>query len=180
MVGSIGVDVDDEWGEARAVARLGDRGHDGGDAAGVVPVPVRQEQHVDAGQVECQPLCVCEPDVTVGADVEQHCCGAVALSCGCERGEAVTRDAQMVEGDDAVVPIVLAGRRDTPEQVRDLGKLRYTRGDTRERVGCVVDDDRDGEFVEFGDRDHRLKLPTRARSLLSSSSESCSDARAGR
>ena len=112
LVGSVGVDVDDEWRATRAVAGRGDRGDDGGDAAGVVPVPVRQEQHVDAGQVDGQPLGVCEPDVAVGADVEQHGCGAVASSCGGERGEAVAGDAEMVEDDDAVVPVVLAGRRD--------------------------------------------------------------------
>jgi hypothetical protein len=50
----------------------------------------------------------------------------------------------MVEDDNAIVPIVLTVRRNTLEQVRELRKLRYTRGDTRERVGCVVDDDRDG------------------------------------
>ena len=53
LVGSIGVNVDDEWSEARAVARFGNRGDDGGDAAGMVPVPVREEERVDGGQVEC-------------------------------------------------------------------------------------------------------------------------------
>src|SRR5438128_6377269 len=52
LIGSIGVNVDDEWGETRALTRLGNRGYDGSDAAGMVPVPVRKEQHLDAGQVE--------------------------------------------------------------------------------------------------------------------------------
>ena len=160
LVGTLGVDVDDKGRPSRTISRGGDRGHHGGDAAGVVPVPVRQEQHVDARQVECQPLGVCEPDITIGADIEQHCRRAVPLSCGCERREAVTRHAQVVEGDDAVVPVMFAARRDASEQVCELGKLRYSRGDTRERVGCVVDDDRDGEFVELGSRDQLLELLT--------------------
>ena len=62
----------------------------------------------------------------------------------------MTRDAQVVEADNAVVPVVLAAGSDPAEQVRQLGKLRRAGSDTREGVGCVVDDDRDGELVEFG------------------------------
>ena len=79
-------------------------------------MPVRQEQHVDAGQVDGQPLGVGEPDIAVGADVEQHGRRAVAPSCRGECGEAVTGDAEMVEGHHAVVTVVLAARRDAPEQ----------------------------------------------------------------
>ena len=118
-------------------------------------MPVRQEQHVDAGQVDGQPLGVGEPDVAVGADVEQHRRRAVALSGRGERREAVAGDAEVVEADDAVVPVVLAARRDAPEEVGHLGKLRHARGDARERVGRVVDDDRDGELVELGCRGFR-------------------------
>ena len=148
LVGPVGVDVDDERRTSGAVAGGGDGGDDGGDAAGVVPMPVRQEQHVDAGQVDRQPFGVGEPDIAVGADVEQHRCRAVALSCCGERGEAVAGDAELVEGDDTVVTIVLASGRDAPEQVGDFGELRHAWGDAREGVGGVVDDDRDGELVE--------------------------------
>ena len=112
-------------------------------------MPVRQEQDVDARQVDGQPLGVGEPDIAVGADVEQHRRRALPLPCRGECGEAVARDAEVVEGHDAVMPVVLAGRRDAAEQVRELGELRHSRADARERVGRVVDDDRDGELVEL-------------------------------
>ena len=50
----------------------------------VVPVPVRQEQHVDAGEVDGEPFGVGQPDIAVGADVEQDGRGAVVVSCGGE------------------------------------------------------------------------------------------------
>ena len=113
-------------------------------------MPVRQEQHVDAREVDGEPLGVGEPDITVRSDVEQHGCRVVSSSRGGEGREAVTRDAEVVEADNAVVPVVLAAGRDPAEQVRQFGKLRRAGSDARERVGCVVDDDRDGELVEFG------------------------------
>ena len=137
LVGPVRVDVDDERRATGTVAGRGDGGDDGGDAAGVVPVPVRQEQHVDGGQVDGEPFGVGEPDVAVGADVEQDGCRAVAPSCGGECGEAVTGDAEMVEGDDAVVTVVLAARRDAPEQIRHFGKLRDA-GAMLERVSVVL------------------------------------------
>lgn len=103
LVGPVRVDVDDEGVATGTVAGGGDRGDHAGDAAGVVPVPVRQEEHVDAGQVDGQPLGVGEPDIGVGADVEEDGRRAVVLSgCG-EGGEAVAGDAEVVEADNAVV-----------------------------------------------------------------------------
>jgi hypothetical protein len=125
-------------------------------------MPMRQEQHVDAGQVDGQPFGVGEPDVAVWADIEQHRCRTVAPPCRGERGEPVAGDAELVERDDTVVAIVLAGRRDAPEQVGDLGELRHAWGDAREGVGGVVDDDRDRELVEGGrarERCHRSIVP---------------------
>jgi hypothetical protein len=156
------VDVDDERGASGTVAGAGDGGDDGGDAAGVVPVPLRQEQHVDAGQVDGEPFGVGKPDIAVGADIEQHGCRVVALSCGSQRGEPVAGDAELVERDDTVVTVVLAGGRDAPEQVGDFGELRHAWSDAREGVGGVVDDDRDGELVEVGrarERCHRSIVP---------------------
>jgi len=119
-----------------------------GDAAGVVPMPVRQEQHLDARQVNGQALGIGEPDIGVGADVEQHRGGVFPPSGGGERRVAVACHAEVVEAHDAVMPVVLAARGDLSEEVGHLGKLRYARGDARERVGGVVDDDRDGELFE--------------------------------
>ena len=59
----------------------------------------------------------------------------------------------MVERHDAVMPVVLTARRNTPEQVRDLRQLRDPWVDARERVGGVVDDDRDGQLVQLWSRD---------------------------
>ena len=150
LVGPIGVDVDDERWESGLAAALGDGGDDRGDAAGVVPVPVRQEQHLDAGQVDGQPLGVGEPDVAVGADIEQHRRRAIPLSGGREGREPMTGHAELVEAHDAVVPLVLAAGRHTPEQVGQLRQLRDAWADARERVGRVVDDDGDGELVHLG------------------------------
>jgi hypothetical protein len=91
LVGSVGVDVDDERRAAGPAARGGDRGDDGREGPGVIPVPVRQEQHVDGRQVERQALGVGEPDVAVGADVEQDRRRAVSPSGGRKRREAVAR-----------------------------------------------------------------------------------------
>lgn len=106
-----------------------DGGDDGGNAAGVVPVPVGQEQHIDARQVDGQPVGVVEPDLAVGTDVEEDRCRAVALADRGEGREAVTGDAELVDCDDAVVPVVLARRR-TPEQVGHLRDLRDASTDT--------------------------------------------------
>jgi len=164
LVGSVGVNIDGERRATGVTAGLGDRGDDGRDAARVVPVPVREEQHVDAGQVDGQSFGVGEPDVSVGAHIEQHRRGAISLSGGGEGGEAVTRDAEVVEAHDAVVPVVSAARRDAPEEVGHLRKLRHAGSDARERVGHVVDDDRDGQLVELGccgfrGRCHRVIVP---------------------
>ena len=137
-------------GRPALLARRGDRGDDSRDAAGVVPVPVRQEQHVDAREVDGEPLGVGEPDIAVRPDVEEDRLCLRSSSRGGEGREAVTRDAEVIEADDAVVPVVLANGRDPAEQVRKLGKLRNAGRDARERVGRVVDDDRDRELVELG------------------------------
>ena len=72
-------------------------------------------------------------------------------------------DAELVEGDDAVVTVVLAAGRDAAEQVGDFGKLRDAWGDAREGVGGVVDDDRDGELVESGIAEWMRTTPSTVR-----------------
>ena len=149
LIGSIGVDIDDQRRAGGAASRRSDGSDDRRDATGVVPMPMRQEEHVDAGQVDGEPLGVGEPDVTVGSHVKQHRCRALPLPGRGKCREAVTCHAEMVEGDNAVMPVVLPGRWDAHEQVGQLGELRNARIDARERVGRVVDDDGDGELVEL-------------------------------
>ena len=111
---------------------------------------MRQEQDVDAGQVDGESFRVCQPDIGVRSDVEEHGCGSVSQSCGGERRESVTGDAQVVERHDAVMTVVLADRWDAAEQIRDLRNLWNPRVDAGERVGGVVDDDGDGELIQLG------------------------------
>ncbi len=163
LVGSVRVHVHDQRRTSGAASCGGDRFDDRRDASRVVPVPVRQEQHVDGGQVDGEALGVGEPHVAVGADIEEDRRGPVACSGLREGGEPVAGDAEVVEGDDAVVPVVLAHRL-SAEEVGHLGELRDARADARERVGGVVDDDRDGERIELGRRRvgggcHRLMVP---------------------
>jgi hypothetical protein len=56
LVGTVGVHIDHGWCATGAAARLGDGGDDGRDATRVVPVPVRQEQDLDAREVDGQAL----------------------------------------------------------------------------------------------------------------------------
>ena len=112
LVRSIGMDVHDERQARPTLASVGDRGDDGRDAAGVVPVPVRQEEHVDGREVDGQAFGVGEPDVAVGADVEQHGHRPFPLPRGGECREAVTGHAEVVEGHHAVMAVVLPARRD--------------------------------------------------------------------
>jgi hypothetical protein len=86
-------------------------------------VPVGQEQHVDGTEVHGQPLGVGEPYVAVGADVEEDGGRSVAVASFGERGEPVAGDAEPVEGDDALVAVVLTHRR-AAEEVGHLGELR--------------------------------------------------------
>jgi hypothetical protein len=46
------VNVDDQRRTTGAMARRRDGLDDGREASGMIPVPVRQKQHVDAGQVD--------------------------------------------------------------------------------------------------------------------------------
>ena len=65
-------------------------------------------------------------DVVVGAEsTAPSPCDVAVSKCR----EAVTCHAQLVEAHDAVVPVVLAARRNAPEQICHLGKLRHTGGD---------------------------------------------------
>jgi hypothetical protein len=66
------VHIDHERCATGATACLGDGGDDGRDATRVVPVPVRQEEDLDAREVDGQALGVREPDIAVRTDVEEH------------------------------------------------------------------------------------------------------------
>ena len=87
LVGTVGVHIDHERWATGTAARCGDGGDDGRDATGVVPVPVRQEQHVDAREVDGQALGVGEPDVAVRTDVEEHRCRTFAPCRAVARAE---------------------------------------------------------------------------------------------
>jgi hypothetical protein len=52
LVWTVGMYVHDEWSQARLGACCGDGGDDGWDGAGVVPVPVGEEQDFDGGEVD--------------------------------------------------------------------------------------------------------------------------------
>src|SRR5262249_5483822 len=70
LVGTVGMDVDEERRSTRS--RPGGRygGHDCGDATGGIPVPVRQEEHVARREIDAEAFRVGEPHAAVGADVE--------------------------------------------------------------------------------------------------------------
>ena len=59
-------------------------------------------------------------------------------------------DAEVLEGGDTVVAVVLPAGCDALEDGGQLGKLREPGADTRQGVGRVVDHDRDEELVELG------------------------------
>ena len=85
-------------------------------------MPVREEEDLDAGEVDGQPLGVGQPNIAVGTDVEQHGRGPLTLPSRGEGREPMTGDAELIEPDNTVVPLVLAARRDAAEQqVRQLG-----------------------------------------------------------
>ena len=180
MVGTVGVDVDDErWRPARSRS-LGDGGDDGRDATGVVPVPVRQEEDVDAREVDCEPLGVGEPNVAVGSDVEQHGSRVVSSSRG--RPGPRSRDTRTRGGRTRQHSRARragrsagSGRAGTPAREAAAGRARSR----SERVGRVVDDDRDGELVEVGcfpDRCHGLMFPAQTATGSASRSGSMSSA----
>ena len=148
LVRPVRMHVHDQRRSAGATSCFGDRLDHGGDPARMVPMPVRQEQHVDAGEVDRQALGVGHPHVAVGTDVEEDRRRLVPHPALGEGREPVAGDAEVVEGDDAVVAVVLSHRWEPAEQVGHLGELRNTWRDARQRVGGVVDDDGDGELIE--------------------------------
>ena len=136
-------------GPARPAARRAARDRTDGDrqAAAVVPVPVRQEDGLDGGQIEVQPGRVVEPHVAVRADVEQHAARLVADAAGDEHREPMAGHAEVVEGGHHVVAGA-AGRRRAAQQRRHLRQLGHTGIDARQGVGLVVDDDGEHELIE--------------------------------
>ena len=133
---------DDRIVDARASSGRGDRFDRDGKTTAVIPVPVRQEDRVDRGEVDAEAVGVVDPDVAVGADVEQHRVALVADPTRQENRQPVTGHAQVIEHRDAVVAGVLAHGWSTCQVRSHFRQLRHTGVDARQRVGLVVDDDR--------------------------------------
>lgn len=69
-------------------------------------MPVGEEYALDGRDIDAEALRIREPDVRIRTRVEQHRAFAPVTAAGDEDREAVTRTAQLVEGDLALMPFI--------------------------------------------------------------------------
>jgi hypothetical protein len=69
-------------GDARSRPRLRDGGDDFWKTATVIEMPVRQEDAFDCREINPKPPCIVEPEVGIGADVEEHAMLLFASAAG--------------------------------------------------------------------------------------------------
>jgi hypothetical protein len=117
----------------------------------VVEVPVREKEALDHGEIDPQPRRVLLPYRRVGPHVVEQRVSPVAAPPCDEDGEAVASATETIEHHLARMSRKLALRRQAREEACRLGHLRDARVDAGERVGLVVDDDRQPKFVQRRD-----------------------------
>ena len=66
-------------------------------SAGVVSVPVREEQQLDRREMEVQSVGVGEPCIGARADSEKHRSSLIAPPASDEDGQTMASDAQVIE-----------------------------------------------------------------------------------
>lgn len=115
----------------------------------MIEMPMRQEDALDAGEIDVQPARVVEPELRVGANIEQHAAQLTVPAASDEYGKTVTSASQLVEHRLAFMALEVATWRPARGEVNDLRNLRYTGVDARQGVGLVVHDDQDFQFVEL-------------------------------
>jgi hypothetical protein len=87
-----------------------------------------------------KPPCIVEPEIGIGADVEEH---AVLLFASAAGEQHMTGVAQLVEYSLAFVPVVATTWPKPLGKMDDLRYLRHTFVNARQRICFVVDDNED-------------------------------------
>src|SRR6516162_7979896 len=108
LVRPVRMKIDDRPAKPEAGTCLADSCNDSWKTAAVVEMPVRQENVLDRGEIDPEPSGIVEPDVWIGADIEQHAALPVASPTGNQHRESVTGAAQLIKYNLAVMPFVLS------------------------------------------------------------------------
>src|SRR5215472_1754186 len=96
--------IDDRRRETRGGSGCGDSGYDFRETAAVIEMPVRQEDVLDAREIDAESPRVVEPEVGIGADIEEHAVSQLPPAARDQYGETVTGAAKLIEHGLAVVP----------------------------------------------------------------------------
>src|SRR5665213_692322 len=155
-------------------ASSSDRFDDDGKAAGVVAMPMRQEDALDRRQFDSEARCVVEPCISIRADVEQDASQLVSASSSQQHRQPVTRDAQMLKHTHSGVSVVVASWWQAVQKRGHLGNLVDSGVDARQGIGLVVDHDDHLEVVQYCEviHAHRTRLLLETRLLMFSSPSS--------
>src|SRR5262249_2973847 len=120
LVGPVRMQVDDRPCEPGRGPRIANGRDDLRKAAAVIEMPVGQEDVFDRGEIDPEPPGIIEPEVGIGADVEQHAVLGRSTAASDQDREPMASTAELIEDGLAVVSVMPAARRRPRGEVDDL------------------------------------------------------------